>query len=118
MTVTVEGIVTACLGFLAVSAVLGIIARLVLVPYLRAVLVEPMVANYAQLADDVKEIRGEVGTIHHEVTPNGGGSIKDAVKRIESSQSDTREAIRRGDKRTHDRIDALTVRFDAHVDDK
>lgn len=38
----------------------------------------------------ISSMQAEIGEIKHEVTPNHGGSIKDAVKRIEDAQRDDR----------------------------
>lgn len=45
----------------------------------------------------IKELREEVKEIGHEIRPNGGGSIKDQVSRIE------REQINQGS--AHDKMD-------------
>jgi ABC-type transport system involved in cytochrome bd biosynthesis fused ATPase/permease subunit len=50
VTVTIEGVLAACTTLLAVSAVLGLVVRLVLLPYLRDHLVTPV----AEVREQVK----------------------------------------------------------------
>ena len=50
------------------------------------------------------DLEADVKTIHHEVTPNSGGSIKDAVTRIESLQREQSGTV-----------GALTGRFEEHL---
>ncbi|HEY9249250.1 MAG TPA: hypothetical protein VIO38_08970 [Rariglobus sp.] len=56
------------------------------------------------LLDRMKALEADVRTIHHEVTPNSGGSMKDAVGRIETYQRDQGS-----------QITTLTGRFEEHL---
>jgi len=54
----------------------------------------PLVMEMREAVDTVIDVRDQVATIHHEVTPNGGGSMKDelrrqssALARVEAAQS-------------------------------
>lgn len=78
MTITTDGIVAACAGLLTISAVIGLAVRFILVPYLRAALVEPMAVRLAVL-------EGKLDAVVHETRPNGGTSMKDALRRIEQN---------------------------------
>lgn len=51
-----------------------------------------------ELAESLEYVIGVIHTIRHEVTPNGGGSIKDAVNRIEQKLVADHERMNESDK--------------------
>ena len=69
-------------------------------------------AVLAEAAEWLPEVRRQVQTIHHEVMPNGGGSLRDAVTRLESNVSGLDAAVTQNGAR----IGTLTNRLDAHID--
>lgn len=46
-----------------------------------------------KIDDRLGALESSLAEVHHEVTPNHGGSIKDAVKRIEDGQAAVRAAL-------------------------
>ncbi len=62
------------------------------------------------LLERVNGLEGRVDRIHHEVTPNSGGSMKDAVARTEqtlNSVATDLEAVKQKLDRDHERISDL-----------
>lgn len=101
------------LGYVAGALVsLGIIWRYVIAPVSRAIV------GLHRFLDDwtgqpprpgyppVPGVMEQLATVRNEVTYNGGGSIKDAVRRIESTQ-----------KSTSDLLALHLARFDQHLAD-
>lgn len=47
-----------------------------------------LVAQMESMAGALEELKTQVRTIHHETTPNHGGSMNDALKRVEKKLTD------------------------------
>lgn len=58
-----------------------------------------LVAQMESMAGKLTALTGKVETIHHEVTPNHGGSMNDAFKRIEKKLDDHIEIAIKSDER-------------------
>lgn len=52
-----------------------------------------IVDRMASLEATNETLKDQIATIHHETTPNHGGSIKDAVKRIEDGLKEERTTL-------------------------
>lgn len=66
----------------------------------------------AEAAEWLPEVRRQLDVIHHEVTPNGGGSIKDAVRRLEERQVSQGEQL----DDANEQIQNVSRRLDRHID--
>lgn len=58
-----------------------------------------VLAQMQGMADQLADLKKQVGVIHHEVTPNHGGSMNDAFKRIEKKLDDHIEIAIKSDER-------------------
>lgn len=95
----------AWLNELMTPATIGVIGALIFIGWL-VYKAWPLVRNVSHLTDDMvgekarpgvparpglmermAALEEQVNTIHHETRPNGGGSMNDAVRRIERKQS-------------------------------
>lgn len=99
------------------ASLIPVIAALAMLSYLAAKAYRPLAAffrfmdqligrpDHPGLIDRMSGLEEKLATVHHEVSTNSGGSIKDAVARIEAYQRDQ-----------GGQIVTLTGRFDEHLD--